>query len=194
MNWLAHLFLSEPNAAFRMGNLLPDLVPAASLRALPAEILRGVECHRRIDAFTDSHPVVRRSIARLVSPHRRFGGVLMDMFYDHFLAVDWESYSAVGLEQFTRSVYADFEANWHEIPPAATETLQRMRDADWLGSYQEIANVRIALDRIGSRLRKPQPLGGSVAELERNYGAFRSDFTEFFPELRAHVEHTGVKN
>lgn len=193
MNWLAHLFLSEPTAAFRIGNLLPDLVPAASLRELPAEFLRGVECHRRIDAFTDSHPVVRRSIARLAPPHRRFGGVLMDLFYDHFLAVDWENHSEVTLEQFTRSVYADFEANRHELPPAATETLQGMRNADWLCSYRETANVRLSLDRIGSRLRKPQALGGSVAELERNYAALHADFTEFFPELRAHVQKASVE-
>lgn len=193
MNWLAHLFLSEPSAAFRIGNLLPDLLPAAGLRDLPAEFLRGAECHRRIDAFTDSHPVVRRSVARLVAPHRRFGGVLIDLFYDHFLAVGWKNYSAVTLEQFTGSVYKDFETNEHELPPEVTATLQKMRSADWLGSYREIANVRLALDRIGLRLRKPRALGGSVVELERNYGSLHADFTEFFPELRVHVQKAAVE-
>lgn len=193
MNWLAHLFLSEPTAAFRIGNLLPDLVRAAGLRDLPAEFLRGAECHRRIDAFTDSHPVVRRSVARLVAPHRRFGGVLIDLFYDHFLAVGWENYSAVSLKQFTEAVYQDFETNQFELPTEVAETLQKMRNADWLGSYREIANVRLALDGIGSRLRKPQALGGSVVELERNYGALHADFTEFFPELRAYVQEASLE-
>src|SRR5262245_37378391 len=107
MNWLAHLLLSEPSAAFRIGNVLPDILSLAELRCLPAEYLAGAECHWRIDAFTDSHPVFRRSMARLTPPHRRFGGVLMDLFYDHFLAVDWSSHASVPLEQFAQSVYAD---------------------------------------------------------------------------------------
>src|SRR5690349_10617344 len=127
MNWLAHLFLSESDAAFRIGNLLPDLLPPAELQKLSPAFLPGVDCHRRIDAFTDAHPVVRRSITRLASPHRRFGGVLMDMFYDHFLAVDWDCYSGQPLEQFTQFVYADFEVHWHELPDHVTELLQSMQ-------------------------------------------------------------------
>jgi len=193
MNWLAHVFLSEPTAAFRIGNLLPDLLPATGLRELPVAFMPGVECHRRIDVFTDTHPIVRRSIARLAPPHRRFGGILMDLFYDHFLAVGWQSYSVQPLEQFTQSVYASFETLRHELPVEVARLFQRMQSEDWLCSYREIANVRLALDRIGSRLRKPQALGGSVVELERNYGALRDDFTEFFPELRTHVQKVTVE-
>jgi acyl carrier protein phosphodiesterase len=192
MNWLAHLFLSEPTPEFRLGNLLPDLLPASSLQTLSPAFRRGMECHRRIDTFTDTHPIFRRSVARLVPPHRRFGGVLMDLFYDHFLAVNWQHYSPLPLDQFTRSVYADLESRGHELPPAIAARLQQMGRDDWLGSYREIANVRIALDRIGSRLRKPQALGVSVTELERNYAALQGDFTEFFPELRAHVENPSI--
>ncbi|MEI9895635.1 MAG: hypothetical protein WDN28_17535 [Chthoniobacter sp.] len=61
MNWLAHLYLSEPNAAFRLGNLLPDLASATALAGLPGEFQAGIQRHRRIDAFTDRHPVFRRS-------------------------------------------------------------------------------------------------------------------------------------
>src|SRR6185436_5422304 len=127
MNWLAHLLLSEPSPAFRIGNVLPDIVSPAELRQLPAEYLAGAECHWRIDAFTDSHPVFRRSIARLAAPHRRFGGVLMDLFYDHFLAVDWSTYSEVPLELFTQSVYSELEANWNMLPPIARERFRAMR-------------------------------------------------------------------
>src|SRR5688572_426656 len=100
MNWLAHLLLSEPTPEFRIGNLLPDLLPASELQTLSPIFRRGVECHRRIDAFTDTHPVFRRSVARLVPPHRRFGGVLIDLFYDHFLATNWRQYSPIPLDEF----------------------------------------------------------------------------------------------
>ena len=117
----------------------------------------------------------------------------MDLFNDHFLAVGWQSYSVEPLEQFTQSVYASFEALRHELPVEVTELFQKMQSEDWLCSYRETANVRLALDRIGSRLRKPQALGGSLVELERNYGALREDFTEFFPELRPRVQNATVE-
>ncbi len=93
MNWLAHLFLSEPTPAFRIGSLLPDILPSRELQHLGREFQRGIERHRQIDAFTDSHAIVRRSILLLGPGFRRFGGILVDMFYDHFLASDWSRYS-----------------------------------------------------------------------------------------------------
>jgi len=117
MNWLAHLYLSEPDPAFRLGNLLPDLIPARSLTSLPAEFQKGVGQHRRIDAFTDSHPVVRRSIQRIEPSSRRFGGILCDIFYDHFLARDWASYSSQLLPEFARTIYASFDQYRASIPP-----------------------------------------------------------------------------
>jgi acyl carrier protein phosphodiesterase len=181
------LYLSEPTAAFRIGNVLPDLVSQSSLKELPPKYLPGVQCHHRIDAFTDSHPVFRRSIARLDRAQRRFGGVLMDMFYDHFLAAEWNRFSDQSLEEFTKSVYADFDEHLHELPATATDALKRMRAGDWLGSYRTVEGIRIALNRIGARLRKPQILGVAVGELESHYEPLQKDFHEFFPLLRAHV-------
>jgi acyl carrier protein phosphodiesterase len=104
MNWLAHLLLSEPEAAFRIGNILPDILTRAELQKLSPIFQGGAETHRLIDAFTDCHPVVRRSIGRFVPPFRRFGGILVDVFYDHFLAVDWINYSEVPLGNFCAHV------------------------------------------------------------------------------------------
>lgn len=187
MNWLAHLYLSEPDAAFRVGNVLPDLVPQSTLQALPPEFARGVACHRRIDAFTDSHPIFRQSIARLGPTHRRFGGVVMDMFYDHFLAANWERFSDEPLLQFTQSVYADLETCFPEVPGHAADVLRRMSADDWLGSYREVASIRLALNGIGRRLRKPRSLGDAVEELERHYEPLQKDFYNFFPLLREHA-------
>src|SRR5690348_4103786 len=102
MNWLAHLYLSEANPEFRLGNLLADIASRESLVSLPEAFQRGIAQHRRIDAFTDSHPVVRRSIQRFNPPLRRFGNILCDVFYDHFLARDWDSYSSEPLSPFAQ--------------------------------------------------------------------------------------------
>jgi acyl carrier protein phosphodiesterase len=187
MNWLAHLFLSEPNPAFRIGNLLPDLVRPPALSGLSADFLRGAHQHRRIDAFTDSHPIVRRSIARAGPKFRRFGGIFVDIFYDHFLSREWAAWSVRSLPDFTGEIYASFENHRHEIPAEAYVHLARMKTENWLCAYGDLYGVARTLGKIGLRLRKPMLLAEGAAVLEADYAGFHADFSVFFPELMAHA-------
>ncbi|HEX8371431.1 MAG TPA: ACP phosphodiesterase [Chthoniobacterales bacterium] len=190
MNWLAHLLLSEPTPEFRLGGILPDLVSAPLLAAMPSEFQRGIRRHREIDAFTDAHPIFRRSVQRLKPPFRRFGGILVDVYYDHFLTGDWHSYSDKQLPEFVSEFYASFESFRTDIPPDAYARLQQMQTADWLCSYGDVSGVAEALQRIGSRLRRPFDLGPSISVLEQDYDAFHTDFTTFFPDLSSHVKQS----
>ena len=195
MNWLAHVFLSEPNIEFRLGNLLSDIVRGEDRAAVGAEFLRGAQRHHAIDAFTDSHPVVRRSRGRIVSVPRRFGGVLVDIFYDHLLASTWERYAAVPLTTFTAAFYADARASSVVLPPPAQLALDRIVRYDLLSSYREMAGVRQALRgvsmRLAQRWQREFALEAGVADLVAHHDAFEHDFAEFFPELRAHVDSLG---
>lgn len=187
MNWLAHLFLSEPSAAFRIGNLLPDLARPSDLSGLSSEFLRGVQQHRLIDAFTDSHPIVRRSVARVGPEFRRFGGIFVDIFYDHFLSREWAALSKTPLTDFTREIYESFAVHRGEIPAEVYGALERMKSENWLCSYGDLQGVATTLGRIGLRLRRSAPLGKGAAILEADYAGFHADFREFFPELISHV-------
>lgn len=188
MNWLAHLVLSDRSATFRIGNLLPDLMTRAELDAVPPVFREGIECHRRIDVFTDAHPVVRRSAQRLTPPHRRFAPILIDIFYDHFLSVSWTQHWPQPLDEFIGEIYVSFDAHGANLPVVTCDVLRRMRLENWLGSYGEIAGVRLTLERVARRLRRPVPLGEAVVQLTRNYDRLEADFNEFFPELRAQIQ------
>lgn len=187
LNWLAHIYLSDPDPAARVGNLLPDLVPVASLTSLSADILRGVVQHRQIDAFTDTHPIVRQSVARFAPPYRRFGGILADLFYDHFLAKNWHEYAAQPLVTFVESFYTTIPAFRDRIPSLAYERLEQIRTADWLCSYGSVAGIAKAAERIGARFSRPVDLGGAMRVLETDYANFESDFRAFLPEVQAHL-------
>jgi acyl carrier protein phosphodiesterase len=183
MNWLAHLYLSEPDAAFRIGNLLPDMVSREVLAALPDACRRGVIRHRHIDAWTDSHPLVRSGFPRFQPPVRRFAGILTDVFFDHFLSVDWLRFSPVPLPEFIAEVYGCFESHRHLVPFEAQPILERMRQEDWLGSYGSLEGIRLTLRRMSRRLRRPVDLADAMPILETHYEAFHSDFHGFFPQL-----------
>lgn len=187
MNWLAHLLLSEPTPAFRIGNLLPDLVSMPALTGLSAEYQAGIRQHRLIDAYTDSHPIVRRSVLRLGPEFRRFGGILVDMFYDHFLSREWAAFSNRPLPDFTGEVYASFDTHWTEIPTEAHPPLEGMRKYNWLCSYGDLDNLALTLKRMSQRFRRPVDLAGSIPVFEKDYAAYRSDFTEYFPQLQSHL-------
>ena len=187
MNWLAHLYLSEANPAARIGNLLPDILPTPALASLGEEFQRGIVLHRRIDAFTDAHPVVRQSVRRFSPPYRRFGGILTDLFYDHFLARDWRDYSREPLVDFTRNVYASFTDYRDRLPAEANLRLEQMRTANWLSSYGDMSGMARTLDRVGSRFQRRVELSGSLTVLQEHYESFEADFRAFFPELQTYV-------
>jgi acyl carrier protein phosphodiesterase len=188
MNWLAHLYLSEPTAEFRIGNLLPDMASAARLAYLPEPYQQGIRCHRQIDRFTDSHPRVRSCVQRFPPPYRRFGGILTDVYFDHFLARDWPQHSTVPLPEFIREVYRDIETCSLVIPAETLPPLQRMQQEDWLGSYRSVAAVADILGRISRRFRRPFDLTGSLPIFQEHEAAFLDDFQAFFPELVAHLQ------
>ena len=191
MNWLAHLFLSEPDIDFQLGNLLADLVRGETRTAMSVGFQRGARCHHAIDAFTDAHPVVRRSRSRVRAEYRRFSGVLVDVFYDHCLATSWDAYSSVPLGNFTGAFYTTARVHSSTLPQPAALTLERIVRYDALGSYVDVEGIAQALRGISRRLQRRWhrdfKLEAGVADLIERRTDFAADFAEFFPELRAHV-------
>ena len=188
MNWLAHLYLSEPNPQFRVGNLLPDLASAARLAHLPDDFQKGIRRHRQIDRYTDAHPRVHACVSRFPPPYRRFGGILTDVYFDHILARDWSQYSATSLPAFIREAYRDIEVCAPELPPEASLPLLRMRDQDWLGTYHTIPGINSVLRGISHRLRRPFDLASSLPIFQQHQSAFSADFHAFFPALMEHLQ------
>jgi len=184
MNWLAHLVLSEPVPAFRVGNVLADILPITEIRQLPEAFQTGVVRHRAIDSFTDKHPVFRQSIARLDSHYRRYGGVIMDIFYDHLLTARWHEHSDISLDEFVAQFHADVDTCRREIPTGAYRIFQRMRTGEWLTTYGDIEGVRLTLKRISMRLKRPFDLASAADELEQHYATLDQDFADFFPQIQ----------
>ncbi|MBM4071958.1 MAG: DUF479 domain-containing protein [Planctomycetes bacterium] len=191
MNWLAHVLLSEADTEFRLGNLLADVVKGKARAGMSVGFLRGVRCHQAIDAFTDFHPIVHRSRARVAPPLRRYAGILVDIFYDHYLARDWTRYASIPLDAFTAEVYQSFRSCTCSLPAEAEIVLQRIIAEDRLGSYRELGGIETALTRLSGylsgRWRRPIELQRGIADMVEHDGAFTRDFAEFFPLLVEHV-------
>lgn len=190
MNYLAHALLAGPEDDLRLGGLLGDFVKGLLLPAPPglsAAVVRGLVLHRRIDSFADAHAAFRRSRQRLSAGRRRYGGVIIDMFYDHFLAVHWRRFSEQPLAAFAAEVYLLLAQR--SLPERLARILPTMRQEDWLAGYLEAAAVSRAIDRIAvHRVSRRNTMAGAGSELASGYGDFESDFLEFFPAVTAFAE------
>lgn len=144
MNYLAHLHLAPDNPAARVGNLLGDFLKPSHALHLPPALQQGMALHRRIDSHTDRHPLVMQSKSRIAPIRRRYAGILVDIFYDHFLARHWARFCSMPLADFTRRSYAELQAHRQWLPPRLLEILPRMQAEDWLLSYARLRDSRRA--------------------------------------------------
>ena len=183
MNYLAHLHLGGPRPADMLGSLYGDFVKGPLQGRWPTGIEAGIRLHRQIDAYTDSHPLVLQAKARFPAQRRRYAGILLDLFFDHCLAANWEDYSSEPLDDFTRRAYRVLE-NEPELPGKLAMIAPRMAAQDWLGSYREFAVLEQVLAGMSRRLSRPEGLAGGLAELEQLYEPLLEDFRIFYPQLQ----------
>ena len=173
----------------QVGNLLPDLLRPAECEQVRGIYQAGIMRHRQIDAFTDRHPGFRQSARRITGGLRRYGPIIVDVFYDHILSREWSRYSAVSRGDFIGDFHRQLESCLPDLPAAAADRLRQIRAENRLGSYHEPAGVAAALQRIGQRLRHPVPLEEAAPLLQSEYAAFEADFSQLFTDLLDHLEH-----
>jgi acyl carrier protein phosphodiesterase len=131
---------------------------------------------------------VRQSKNHIHPDRRRFAGIVIDIFYDHFLAKNWSVYSTASLKDFSRRVYRALEERREILPDRLKQSLTVMIENDWLMSYRELGAIEAILARTSRRLRRANPVAQSMDDLLTNYRDLESEFKEFFPDLIEFVE------
>jgi len=185
MNYLAHLLLAGDLPEHQLGGLIADFVRGrveSLARRYPAPVLQGIIDHRKIDSFTDAHPLFRQSRSRISPARRRVSGIIVDVVYDHFLSVHWERFSDYPRAAFIQSVYRLLEDNCALLPERLRLLAPRMIADDWLGGYRELAMIGRVFDRMSMRIRRSNNLAGALQEVEREYAGLEADFLAFFPQ------------
>ncbi len=187
MNFLAHAWLGRGRDDDRVGGVIGDFVKGWLPAGLPPGLAEGVRLHRQIDSFAERHPAFQASRARVSAARRRVAGIMVDLFYDHFLALRWSRHSEESLEAFASTTYSLLERTAC-IPAPFAALLPFMRDENWLIAYRSPARIAEVLDRMAvRRMRRPNSLAGGGEELLRHYAGFEADFLEFLPAAEAFV-------
>jgi len=189
LNFLAHLYLSADDPEAMVGNLVADFVKGPDLDKLSPGVMAGVRQHRSVDAFTDRHPVVQRSIGRIAKDWGWFSGIIIDVYYDHILAVDWQRYSDVPLRTFADRAYQLIRESAAHIPESERESALRFVEADRLMSYAlpDGSGVERALNRLSVRIaeripKRARQLDEAMPAPRAAHPELAEDFHEFFPQ------------
>jgi acyl carrier protein phosphodiesterase len=185
VNFLAHFHLAWPDRGLVAGGLEGDYYKGPLRGELPAAIERGVELHRAIDAYTDSHPVVGQLRGEFPAELRRYAGILIDLVFDHYLSLHWSRFSEMPLGTFNRSVYDVLRAEEAALSAGSRAMLQRLLQYDILARYRHWETVPASAARIGERLRGANPFTAVDRQLAPVRERMEAAFLAFYPELQA---------
>lgn len=187
MNFLFHMLLSGDDDQLLVGNFMGDFVKGNLNDRFPRRISQGIALHRRIDSFSSRNEQFQTSRKRLDPHYGLYRPVLVDLFYDHFLAINWDNWSAEPLAPYIARTRAVIDRQ-HEILPERLQPLVPYIFEEMLPSYAEVSGIGRALERMSRRVkRRDNPLAGGEKELLLNYDGLKADFSEFMPMVRNFV-------
>jgi len=189
MNFLAHLYLSGDDPEIMVGNFIGDFVRGRNVyEQFKPNIALGIELHRQIDEFTDSHAIVLESKKRLRGKYRHYAPVIVDVFYDHFLAIHWKTLHAQPLPDFATYAYGQLQLHEAILPERVLQMMPYMIRGNWLVNYARTEGIDRALTGMSRRTPYDSKMDEAVQYLEKYYDEFDSEFNRFFPELQQMCE------
>lgn len=183
MNYLAHSLLSGEDDNLFMGNYLADMLRNRDLASLPSEWQRGVDLHRQIDSYTDSHIQVRRATALLRPSQGKYAPVVVDVAFDYVLAMHWDSLGVGELEVFIDDTYTRLERHLDQAPSRAQGKVQGMIEHDALRNYISWAGLRQTMHYLDRRAKYTSNFLTAVDDIEAHYAELEESFLAFWPEL-----------
>lgn len=171
-----------------VGNYLGDHVKGKQFPNLTERMVDGVYLHRFIDFYTDSHPIVAKSKIRLRPAYGKYASVIVDIFYDHFLAINWNKYHSMSLASFTAATYGVIRKHYDVLPQRTKIVFDHMSEHNWLLGYSELSGMEKALFGISTRTKYESNIDKSIKELKQYYSDFDKEFEEFFVDLKKEVK------
>jgi acyl carrier protein phosphodiesterase len=172
------MFLSGDDPELLVGNFMGDFVKGPLGDAYPSRIRQGLMLHRKIDSFAQKDTDFQSSRLRLSASYGLYRGVLVDLFYDHFLATEWNVWSDKEFPDYLSWARNCIELHQSGMPQKLQGLFPVIFD-ELLPSYRSIAGIGSALTRMSKRITRPNSLSGGEAELIRHYGELKVDFASF---------------
>jgi acyl carrier protein phosphodiesterase len=183
MNYLAHLFLSGEEEEVVIGNFIGDYVKGHNFRYYSEKVRKGIILHRNIDMFTDNNSIVRASKSRFKDIYGKYSGILIDILYDHYLALKWKEFTYRNLGDFVIFIHHVLR-KFHDILPEEVKSfIPSFINNDWLNTYKSIEGIEIVLDKMSKRTSLPDETKFAIQVFREDYDYIEEEFMAYFPTL-----------
>ncbi len=183
MNYLAHLFLSGDDEEIIVGNFIGDYIKGHNFSNYSDKVRRGIILHRNIDMFTDNNSIVRASKSRFKDIYGKYAGILVDILYDHYLALKWKIFTSRSLDDFVILVHKVLK-DYHDILPEQVKAfIPSFINNNWLNTYKSIDGIEIVLDKMSKRTSLPDETKFAIQVFREEYDYIEEEFLAYFPAL-----------
>jgi acyl carrier protein phosphodiesterase len=190
LNYLAHIYLSGNHEEILVGNFIGDYVKGFELGRYPEMVRKGIMLHRHIDSFTDTNLIVRRSKSRIAEKYHKYSGIIIDIFYDHFLVNTWRDYSSMPINDFVIQVHSVLMRYLDTLPEGVRLFLPSFIKNNWIQKYSTIEGIEDVLHRMSSRTTLPEETDFAIQVLRSEYDKLGAEFKAFFPSLINYVNRS----
>jgi len=188
MNFLAHIYLSGDSKNILIGNFIGDYVKGKKFTGYPEEVKQGIMLHRKIDSFTDSHMLTHSSKKIIAEKYGLYAGIVVDIYYDHFLSVNWHLYSEIPLREYIQNRYSLLDSGFSIFPAGVKSWFPYFIKSNWLETYIHFNGLNMVFKRMSYRTSLPDHAEYAVSQLKENYDYLKENFLEFFTDLREMVQ------
>jgi len=183
VNFLAHLWLTDRAGLPLAGAILGDVLHGALPAHMPEPLAHSVRLHRAVDARTDRHPRVVAARGRFAPGARRYAGIVLDLLFDHALALDWPAFSAQPLREFAERAAREVQLGRSWFEHAGAPAPDAARFSALLQSYAEAGGIQLAIQRTAGRLRLPDGLLRAAAGWPERLPGLRHDLPFVMEDL-----------
>lgn len=182
MNYLAHSFLSNKQPALIVGNFIADHLHGNHFENYPEDIIEGVRLHRQIDSFTDSHPKFKESKRFFYNGYEKYSGILIDIYFDHLLAKNFNKYSATPLKEYCEFIYGIYRDNISLLPKTSSGFLDYVLQNNIYHAYSTIEGIERVLYHLSHRINHGVFLNNSITLFNQNIKQLEVNFELFFQD------------
>ena len=188
MNFLAHIYLSGDSREILIGNFIGDYVKGKNITGYPDEVKQGIMLHRMIDSFTDSHSITRSSKKIIAEKYGLYAGIVVDIYYDHFLSANWDLYSEMPLREYIHDRYRLLDSGFSIFPAGVKSWFPYFIKSNWLETYIHFEGLNMVFKRMSYRTSLPDHSDYAVNQLKENYDFLKENFIDFFADMREMVQ------
>jgi acyl carrier protein phosphodiesterase len=185
MNYLAHAYLSGEDEDLLIGNFIADHIRGNNFSAYSEGIIKGIQMHRKIDTFTDAHPLFKASKRLFYDGFEKYSGVLVDIYFDHLLAKNFSQYHSQDLQIFSEQVYAVYTKNRHLLPESSNRFLHYVIQNNIYTNYGSTKGIETVLKHLSSRIGHGISLNQSIPHFEQAEAELQTNFSEFMLDLKS---------